>query len=142
MRSEIDQAYYERNKLVRFLASLFPAGIAKTDIPGWEPEWHNCVYIDTPEGQLSWHYHDEEAHLFSALPPYEKPWDGHSTLEKYLRLERLTVRRKNAPEPDVRDLHDKWRKTVSFYPEDEKSTHFSDIYALTLEAFVAGRNSK
>jgi hypothetical protein len=131
MRSEIDPAYYERNKLVRFLASLFPAGIA-----------HNCVYIDTPEGQLSWHYHDEEAHLFSALPPYEKPWDGHSTLEKYLRLERLTVRRKNAPEPDVRDLHDKWRKTVSFYPEDEKSTHFSDIYALTLEAFVAGRNSK
>jgi hypothetical protein len=41
--------------------------------------------IDTPEGQMSWHYHDEDAHLFAGLPPYEKPWDGHSTLEKYLR---------------------------------------------------------
>jgi hypothetical protein len=89
MLSELDSVYWERNKLVRFLAHVFPSGIAKTEIPGWDPAWHNCVYIDTPAGQLSWHYHDREAHLFAGLPPYQKPWDGHSTQEKYLRLEKL-----------------------------------------------------
>jgi hypothetical protein len=90
MISELNNAYYERNKLVRFLASLYPAGIAKTDIPGWDPEWHGCVFIDTPAGQMSWHYHEREAHLFASLPDYGGQWDGHTTQEKYLRLEKLT----------------------------------------------------
>jgi hypothetical protein len=84
--------YEERNRLVALLARLFPSGIRKTEIEGWEPEWHNCVYIDTPTGQLSWHYHDSEAHLFEDLPPYTKPWDGHSTPEKYHRLDQLRQR--------------------------------------------------
>ena len=88
--NKTDQAYYERNKLVRFLASLYPSGIVQTDIPGWDSEWHGCVFIDSPAGQLSWHYHDREAHLFATLPPYDKPWDGHTTEQKYMRLERLT----------------------------------------------------
>lgn len=84
-----DDAYHERNMLVAALARMFPSGIAKTDIPGWDPAWHGCVSIDTPEGQMSWHYHDSEAGLFTGLPPYEKTWDGHSTPEKYARLARL-----------------------------------------------------
>jgi hypothetical protein len=51
-------AYSERNMLVAALAHLFPAGVKSTDIPGWDAEWHNCVFIDTPAGQMSWHYHD------------------------------------------------------------------------------------
>lgn len=82
-------AYAERNLLVRFLARLYPSGIRRTEILGWEPEWHNCVYIDTPTGQMSWHYHDEEASLFCDLPPYEKPWDRHTSEEKYARLAQL-----------------------------------------------------
>ena len=82
-------AYTERNRLVALLTRLWPSGIAKTDIPGWQPQWHNCVYIDTPAGQLSWHYHDEDAGLFAHLPAYAKPWDGHSTEEKYERVGRL-----------------------------------------------------
>lgn len=78
--------------MVRFLASLYPSGIAKTNIPGWEVGWDNCVYIDTPAGQMSWHYHDREAHLFESLPEYKGTWDGHSTQEKYLRLEQLTYK--------------------------------------------------
>jgi len=92
MISAINQAYYERNKLVRFLASLYPSGTKKTAIEGWEPEWHNCVYIDTPAGQMSWHYHDRDASLFSSLPTYHGDWDGHTTLQKYLRLEKLTFK--------------------------------------------------
>lgn len=81
-----DAAYLERNRVVALLAGLFPSGIARTDIPGWLPEWHGCVYIDLPTGQVSWHYHDGEASLFAHLPPYTKPWDGHTTDEKYERL--------------------------------------------------------
>lgn len=82
-------AYAERNKLVALLARLYPSGIRRTAIEGWEPEWHGCVYIDSPVGQLSWHYHDSEAHLFAGLPPYEKDWDGHTTDEKYARIDAL-----------------------------------------------------
>jgi len=81
-----DGAYTERNRLVALLASLFPSGIKKTAIPGWDKAWHGCVYIDLPVGQASWHYHDSETHLFAHLPPYEKEWDGHSTEEKYERI--------------------------------------------------------
>lgn len=84
-----DLAYAERNQVVAALARLFPSGIRKTDIEGWDPEWQNCVFIDLPTGQVSWHYHDREAYLFAGLPPYTKPWDGHPTPLKYLRLRAL-----------------------------------------------------
>jgi hypothetical protein len=89
--SESDRAYTERNRLVAFLARCYPSGLRKTDIPGWDPCWHNCVFIDTPAGQMSWHFHDDDAALFAGLPAYEKPWDDHTTEEKYRRLERLTT---------------------------------------------------
>ena len=81
-----DAVYTERNRLVAFLASIYPSGVKKTAIPGWDEAWHNCVYIDFPIGQASWHYHNDEAHLFAQLPPYESEWDGHTTEEKYERL--------------------------------------------------------
>jgi len=90
--AEVDNAYVERNRLVAFLARLFPSGTRKTAIEGWDPAWHGCVFIDTPDGQMSWHYHERDAGLFADLPPYEKPWDGHTTPEKYERLERLKQR--------------------------------------------------
>jgi hypothetical protein len=81
-----DGAYTERNRLVAFLASIYPSGVKKTAIPGWDEAWHGCVYIDLPTGQASWHFHDSEAHLFAHLPPYDGEWDGHTTEEKYERL--------------------------------------------------------
>lgn len=84
---ERDSVYSERNRVVAVLARLFPAGLTKTAIAGWDPEWHGCVYIDLPTGQASWHFHDRDAHLFAGLPVYTKPWDGHTTEEKYARLE-------------------------------------------------------
>lgn len=84
-----DGAYLERNRLVAALATCYPAGTARTAIEGWAPEWHGCVYIDLPTGQASWHHHDSEAHLFAHLPPYKGTWDGHSTEEKYKRVDQL-----------------------------------------------------
>lgn len=88
-REAKDAAYRERNQVVAALARLFPSGVTKTDIPDWDPEWHGCVFIDLPTGQASWHFHDDDAELFVGLPPYEKPWDGHTTPEKYCRVAKL-----------------------------------------------------
>jgi hypothetical protein len=39
-----------------------------------EPEWP-VAYIELPTGQVSWH-----------MPQHRKAWDGHSTDEKYQRI--------------------------------------------------------
>ena len=87
LEGDKNSAYAERNKLVAVLTRLYPSGKRATDIPGWDPEWHGCVYVDSPAGQLSWHYHDSGSHLFADLPAYTRPWDGHTTEDKYGRLE-------------------------------------------------------
>ena len=91
-RDSKNGAYLERNRLVAYLARRFPSGIKRTEIEGWEPEWCGCVYIDTPEGQMSWHYHDSDAHLFEGLPHYDGAWDSHTTECKYARLQALMVK--------------------------------------------------
>lgn len=89
MEARKDAAYLERNQVVAALAKAFPSGVARTAIEGWSEDWHGCVYIDLPTGQASWHFHDSQAYLFEGLPAYTKPWDGHSTEEKYARLAAL-----------------------------------------------------
>lgn len=81
-----DQAYLERNTLVALLARLYPSGVRVTSIEGWNPEWNGCVYIDLPTGQVSFHYHVNDAHLFEGLPPYTKPYDGHNKETAMKRL--------------------------------------------------------
>lgn len=123
-----DSAYAERNQLVAALAKVFPAGTASTAIEGWDPEWHNCVYIDLPTGQVSWHYHDRESHLFAHLPRYTKPWDGHSTEEKYQRLAALPSGLLAAEREEERRLRD-----------SEWNTAFSDLGdPYKIEAFPSG----
>ena len=82
-----DSAYLERNRLVALLSKVFPSGKKKTAIEGWSEDWHGCVYIDLPTGQASWHYHDSQAWLFEHLPEYQGTWDGHTTDEKYERIQ-------------------------------------------------------
>ena len=96
MSSAPHNAYHERNQLAALLARLYPSGIKRTEIEGWDPEWHGCVYIDLPTGQCSFHYHGSEHELFADLPPYAGEWDGHSTAEKYRRI-RTLIRQLNPP---------------------------------------------
>lgn len=84
--------YTERNRLVAFIASLYPSGIKDTAILGWDEAWNGCVYIDLPNGQASWHYHESQANMFAHLPRYEGEWDGHTTEEKYNRIAALELR--------------------------------------------------
>lgn len=89
-----DAAYIERNRVVAGFAALavklgYRVGRRCTDIPGWDEEWAWAVFIDLPAGQVSWHYHRDEAPLFAFLPAYDTPWDGHDTPEKYRRVAAL-----------------------------------------------------
>lgn len=87
-----DGAYAERNKLAASVAKLvarlpgWSVGVGLHDGRDWEDDWRTVLFIDTPVGQLSWHFHDSERHLLDGLPAYEGKWDGHSTEEKYRRL--------------------------------------------------------
>ena len=89
-----DAAYSERDKVVAAFAAC-AAGLGwpvylGTHVGEWEDDWRNIVFVDTPYGQVSWHYHDSERNLFSMHGGASKPWDGHSTPEKYEPLWRLT----------------------------------------------------
>lgn len=91
MTAAKDGAYLERNQCVALIARMalaagHAAGLARTAIEGWSEDWHGCVYIDLPTGQVSWHFHDSQAHLFAGLPAYAEAWDGHDTPEKYRRV--------------------------------------------------------
>ena len=90
-KKDKDLAYLERNLLVRFLTSIYPSHLARhpdADI-NWENDWRWIVCIHTMQGQLSWHIHDSERKYFDHLEIKPNDWDGHSTLEKYLRLDQL-----------------------------------------------------
>jgi hypothetical protein len=93
MRERKDGAYSERNKCVALLAKLaikngWTAGVTAhpPEDKNWEDDWRTIVFIDTPAGQVSWHFHDSEMDLIEGLPGYVGNWDGHDTPEKYRRV--------------------------------------------------------
>lgn len=77
--------YTERAHLVAFVASLYPSSLERTDpSPGFE--W--VLYVDTPQGQLSWHIADEDLSLFPHVTREAgRTWDG--TADTYTHLQRL-----------------------------------------------------
>lgn len=86
---ERDNAYRERARLVAHLASLHPSHIGPTD-PAM-PDWP-VVIIETPAGQMSWHIAPRDVSLFAHVRPssaVDRAWDGHSSEEKYERLQAL-----------------------------------------------------
>ena len=94
MTERKDAAYFERNQVVAALAKCFPSIVTQTEIPGWSPEWHGCVYIQLPTGQVSWHFHESQEYLFAELPRKGAGWDGwdgHDTDEKYRRVNSIPV---------------------------------------------------
>lgn len=89
-----DNVYRERAALVAHLAAVYPSVIAYND-PA-EPDWP-VIYLDTPQGQLSWHLAPDDLDLFGhvriSTVPGEIRWDGHDTPEKYRRLAALVAQR-------------------------------------------------
>ena len=90
LENQRDQAYEERNRLVAFMATVYPSTLGTHQGPNWDPDWLNVVFIQTPVGQMSWHIHSRDLHLFSHVVRDESvEWDGHTTEEKYKNLEKL-----------------------------------------------------
>lgn len=90
LKRQKDEAYSERDRVVAALCATavalgWPVFLG-THVGEWEDDWRNIIYIETPYGQVSWHYHDSERNLFWMHTMEGKPWDGHSTDKKYERL--------------------------------------------------------
>jgi len=94
-REAKDYAYWERNQLVGVLSRLYPSHLAKhpESDKEWEDDWRNIVCIHTPAGQVTWHLHDSDMPMFKHLEVDKDHWDGHTTEEKYKRLEALNHRK-------------------------------------------------
>lgn len=106
-----DGAYAERDQCVALIAKMalalgWPVGLGRHDEAdeSWDADWMNIIFVELPTGQCSWHLHDSEMHLFAKLPKYDHAWDGHSTPEKYARMEACTVEqlRDEVPPPGLR----------------------------------------
>lgn len=83
--------YRERAHLVAHPAALYPSAIVFDGDPG-APGWA-LVYVDSPAGQLSWHLSGDDLDLFPHVERVASnvaEWDGHSTEQKYRRLDNLT----------------------------------------------------
>ncbi len=97
----IDAVYEERDRCValasRLAAALgMDAWIGRHVGEDWDDEWRTVVFVQLPTGQVSWHVHDREMLLFAHLPRRDdRPWDGHSTEEKYERCAALVAKRRS-----------------------------------------------
>lgn len=84
----MDSVYRERAHLVAHLAALYRSTIGYDD-PN-EPDWA-VLMIELPTGQASWHISPDDMDLFDHVRRGGAVmYDGHSTEEKYQRLDRAT----------------------------------------------------
>lgn len=95
---DMNALYRERAHLVAFLAACYPSALvpgADPDEPGWP-----VLYVTTPRGQMSWHIDPLDRDLFANVPVVtgaDAPtWDGHTTPQKYERLQELTAEKARA----------------------------------------------
>jgi hypothetical protein len=79
--------YRERAHLTAFLAACYPSA----QCPDRDDDEYRLLYVTTPDGQLSWHVHTDDADELLGHVPHDEAaeWDGHTTEEKYRRLEAL-----------------------------------------------------
>ncbi len=86
-RAARDSVYRERAHLVAYLAAVHPSVLG---IDPDEPDWP-VVYVSTEAGQLSWHLAPDDLPLFAHVArSASAAWDGHTTEQKYARLDDLT----------------------------------------------------
>ncbi|MEU3979663.1 hypothetical protein AB0465_18360 [Streptomyces griseoviridis] len=94
MHSELESGltlYRERAYLLGGYVGMFGGVFSHTDLQA--PEYP-VLYIETPKGQTSWHIHPDDKDCFDGLKVptvKEYPWDGHSTEEKYMRIQALNL---------------------------------------------------
>lgn len=80
LRAKVDAVYSERNRLAAAFARMaFAAGFkAGKGVDPDETKWP-VVYVDTPNGQVSWHIAESDQSALEGLPQYNGEWDGKFT---------------------------------------------------------------
>ena len=80
LRAKVDAVYSERNRLAAAFARMaFAAGFkAGKGVDPDETKWP-VVYVDTPNGQVSWHIAEADQGVLEGLPQYNGEWDGKFT---------------------------------------------------------------
>jgi hypothetical protein len=78
--------YRERARLIAHLAAVYPSVLVH-GADAAEPEWP-VLFVTLPTGQASWHISPGDLDLFAHVRVGDGVWDGHSTEEKYRRLDR------------------------------------------------------
>ncbi|MFD7507905.1 hypothetical protein ACFV5N_00955 [Streptomyces sp. NPDC059853] len=87
--AQLTAVYRERTHLLAHLAALYPSRLrdgGDPERPGWA-----VLDVELPTGQASWHIAPRDLDLLTHVPAGPGQWDGHSTAEKYERLEALTT---------------------------------------------------
>lgn len=94
LEEQKDGAYAERNKLVSLLSKMLPASIEQhvmKEGEDWDDDWRAVVFVNLPTGQATWHIHCTEEWMFQHLDSVGNKWDGHTTEEKYKRVDDCTL---------------------------------------------------
>lgn len=80
LRAKVDAVYSERNRLAAAFARMaLAAGFkAGKGVDPDETKWP-VVYVDTPNGQVSWHIAEADQGVLEGLPQYGGEWDGKFT---------------------------------------------------------------
>jgi hypothetical protein len=75
LESRINAVYSERNRLAAGFARMsLSAGFNAGVITSTETNWP-VVYVDTPNGQMSWHIANQDSEVLCGLPVYNGQWD-------------------------------------------------------------------
>ncbi len=87
--STLDKVYFDRNQAVMAMARLalqqgYKAGLR---VDSNDPDWP-VLMIDLPTGQVGYHLPKNEVTV-EDWPEYDKEWDGHSLVEKRMRMEKF-----------------------------------------------------
>lgn len=86
--------YRERAHLLAHLATVYPAHLQPDPA---EPDWP-VLHVELPTGQACWHISEDDLDLFTHVRTDRfTAWDGHSTEEKYRRLDQATHQRAASP---------------------------------------------
>ena len=88
-----DALYRERAHLLALLATHYPSHIQPDPV---QTAWP-VLYINLPTGQCCWHIDEKDMDLFGDVrTDIVQTWDGHTTEEKYNRVDALTQMRSQA----------------------------------------------
>ena len=77
----------ERQMLISLLSRLWPSHLSEAQRPNAIAQ--SVVCIHSPAGQLAWLVSDEELPLFDHLERTAGDWDGHTSADRYARLDVL-----------------------------------------------------